>query len=64
MTYRIATGKQHGLAAGCASNVAGCGLHAGVNSKGCAVTYFEESPALGYQKKGWHNNLWQSAHPT
>jgi hypothetical protein len=25
----------------------------GVNSKGCAVAYFEESSALRYQKKGW-----------
>jgi hypothetical protein len=31
-----------------------CAMHRiGVNSKGCAVTYFEESPALRYQKKGW-----------
>ena len=73
ITYRIATSKQQGrkvftlqtiapmaeqgLAAGCAANVAGFSLHAGVmsnaqdrgNSKGCAVIL----PALGYQKKGW-----------
>jgi hypothetical protein len=49
------------LASSCASNVAGSDFHAGVmsnapervDSKGCAVTYFEESLALGYQKKGW-----------
>jgi len=28
-------------------------MQVSVNSKGCAVAYCEESPALGYQKKGW-----------
>jgi hypothetical protein len=57
----IAPMAEHGLASGCSSNVTGFSLHAGVmgnaqvgvNSKGCAVTYFEESPTLGDRKKGW-----------
>jgi cobyric acid synthase len=88
ITYGIATGKQQGrrvftlqtiapipeqgLASGCAGNVAGFSLHAGVVSNAqdrgklerLCRNLFEESPALGYQKKVGNNDLPQGALPT
>jgi hypothetical protein len=57
----IAPMAEKGLASGCAANVAGFSLHLGVMSNAqdrgklerlCRY-FFEESPALVYQKKGW-----------
>jgi hypothetical protein len=51
MTYPIATGKQQGrkvFTLQTLAPIAEQGL-----ATGCAVTYFEGSPTLGYQKKGW-----------
>jgi len=50
---------EQGLAPGCAVNVVGLSIHAGVmsnaqdrgNSKSCAVLYSEKDPALMCQKK-------------
>jgi hypothetical protein len=51
MTYRIATGKQQGRKVFTLQSLAPMAEQG--FSAGCAVTYFEESSALGYQKKGW-----------
>jgi hypothetical protein len=51
ITYRIAAGKQQERKVFTLQTIAPM-AEQGLAS-GCAVTYFEESPALGYQKKGW-----------